>query len=100
MRRRPIRDSLGRSEARADELTVAGATLAHLIAIWSVDRLVVSVVKLFLVHVEPDARPLRPRRSLLRRGTGLNYVGGGISYNGPAAHRVSFAAIAAHRSSG
>src|ERR1700730_9634252 len=76
MRCRPIRDSLGRSEALADELTVAAATLAHLIAIWGVDRLVVGVVKLFLVHVEPDARPLRARCGLLRSSTGRNHGGG------------------------
>src|SRR5258707_4239569 len=100
VRRRPIGDTPGRAETGADKLAFAGAALVELIAIWRVDRLVVGVVEFFLIHVEPDAGPLRARRSLLRRGTGRNHGGGGGADDGPAAHQIFFAAVAVHRTSG
>src|SRR6266852_3074027 len=99
-RRRPIGDPPRRTETGADKLAFAGAALVQLIAIWRVDRLVVGVVKLFLIHVKPDAGPLRARRSLLRSSAGRNHRGGSSADDGPAAHQISFAAIAVHRTSG
>src|SRR5258707_2834077 len=97
VRRRPIGDPLRRTETGTDKFACAGAALVELIAIWRVDRLVVGVVKLFLIHVKPDARPLGARRSLLRSSAGRNHGGGSGADDGPAAHQVSFAAIAVHR---
>src|SRR5262249_30328194 len=74
--------------------------LVHLNAIWRVDRLIVGVVKLFLIHVEPDEGPLRARDSLLRGDTGRNRRSGGRAYDGPPAHYNSLAVIPAHQSSG
>src|SRR6267143_1373640 len=98
--RRSIGDPPRRPETGADKLAFAGAAPVQLVAIWRVDRLVVGVVEFFLIHVEPDAGPLRARRSLLRRGTGRNHGGGGGADDGPAAHQIFFAAIAVHRTSG
>src|SRR6266481_1322776 len=99
VRRRPIGDPPGRTETGADQLAFAGAALVQLVAIWRIDRLVVGVVKLFLIHVKPDAGPLGPRRSLLRSSAGRNHGGGSSADDGPAAHQISFAAIAVHRAS-
>src|SRR5260370_18961007 len=100
VRRRPIGDPPRRTETGADQLAFAGAALVELIAIWRVDRLVVGVVKLFLIHVKPDAGPLGARRGLLCSGAGRDHSDGGGSPDGPAAHQISFAAIAVHRTSG
>src|SRR6266853_4826209 len=100
VRRRPVGDTPGRTETGADQLAFAGAALVELIAIWRVDRLVVGVVKLFLIHVKPDAGPLGARRGLLCNGAGRNHGGGSGANDGPAAHQISFAAIAVHRTSG
>ena len=64
-RRRPIGEALGRAEAFAGELAVAGAALEDVVAVGGVDELVIGVVEILLVHVEPDQRPLDPWR--LRR---------------------------------
>src|SRR6266436_6885669 len=98
--RRSVGDPPRRPETGADKLAFAGAAPVQLIAIWRVDRLVVGVVEFFLIHVEPDAGPLRARRGLLRRGAGRNHAGGSGADDGPAAHQISFAAIAVHRTSG
>src|SRR5712671_5845720 len=100
MRRRPIGDAPGRTETGADKLAFARAALVQLLAIWRIDRLVVGVVELLLIHVEPDAGPLQTRGSLLRSGARRNHRGGCSADDGPAAHHVSFAAIAVHRASG
>src|SRR5258708_36666350 len=100
VRRRPIGDTPRRAETGADKLAFAGAALVHLGAIWRVDRLVVGVVKLFLIHVKPDAGPLGAGRSLLRSSAGRNHSGGSSADDGPAVHQISFAAIAVHRTSG
>src|SRR5215470_15280586 len=99
VRRRPIGDTLGLTETGADKLAFAGAALVQLVAIWRVDRLVVGVVKLFLIHVKPDAGPLAARRSLLRSSAGRNHSGSGGANDGPAAHQISLAAIAVHHAS-
>src|SRR5260370_30943868 len=96
VRRRPMGDTPRRADTGADKLAFAGAALVELIAIWRVDRLVVGVVKLFLIHVKPDARPLGARRSLLRSSARRNHGGGSSADDGPAAHQISFAAIAVH----
>src|SRR5262249_62164852 len=67
-RRRPVGEALGRAEAFAGELAVAGAAFEDVVAIGGVDELVISVVEILLVHVEPDQRPLHPWR--LRRPLG------------------------------
>src|SRR5215470_15902167 len=94
-----VSHALGGTEVLANEFADADPPLVHLIAIWRVDRLVVGVVELFLIHVEPDEGALWARSSL-RGGTGRNRRGGGRTYNGPPAHQFSFAAIAVHQSSG
>src|SRR5260370_8008608 len=83
VRRRPIGDTPRRAETGADKLAFAGAALVELIAIWRVDRLVVGVVKLFLIHVKPDARPLGARRSLLRSSPRRNHAAGPRPDDGP-----------------
>src|SRR5262252_4698204 len=98
MRGGPIGHSHGRTEALTDEFAYAGTAPVHLIAIWCVDRLVVGIVKLVLIHIEPDEGSLLPRCALLCSGAGRN-DGGGRAYNGPTAHQISFAAIVIHRSS-
>src|SRR6266446_5413996 len=92
VRRRPVSDPPRRTEMGADKLAFAGAAPVQLVAIWRVDRLVVGVVKLFLIHVKPGAGSLRARRSLLRRGAGRYHGGGSSADDGPAAHQISFVA--------
>src|SRR5262245_46277103 len=87
VRRRPVGDTLGLTETGAHRLAFAGAALVQLVAIWRVDRLVVGVVKLFLIHVKPDAGPLGTGRSLLRSRAGRNRGGGSSADDGPAAHQ-------------
>src|SRR5262249_33272652 len=100
MQRRPIGNLPWLTEASADKLAFAGAAPVELIAIWRVDRLVVGVVQFFLIHIKPDAGPLRARRSLLSSSAGRYHRSGRGAYDGPAAHQISLDAIAVHRDSG
>src|SRR5262245_2676926 len=101
VRRGPIGNALRRTETGADKLAFARAASVQLIAVWRIDRLVVGVVELILIHVKPDAGPLRVGCDLLRRSAGRNHCRrGGGTYDGPSAHQISFAAIVVHRTSG
>src|SRR5258708_9581559 len=90
VRRRPIGHTPGRAETGADKLAFAGAALVELITIGRVDRLVVGVVEFFLIHVEPDAGPLRAWRSLLRCSAGRNHRGGSGAKDRPRAPQIFF----------
>jgi hypothetical protein len=66
-RGRPIGEALGNAQPFAYEFAVPHATLQDSLDIWRIDSLIVGVIKLFLVHVEPDPWPFRAhRRSGLR----------------------------------
>src|SRR5262249_27565311 len=56
---RAISEALRSAEPLAHEFAVAGATLHDSLDIRRIDPLIVSVIELFLVHVEPDQWPFR-----------------------------------------
>ena len=87
-----IGEAPGRAEARAHKLAVAGAALEHVIAVGRIDGLVVGVVELLLVHVEPDQRPLDPRRlcrPLRQCRPGCAEQRGTAADQGPPRHRMT-----------
>src|SRR5262249_16348551 len=95
-RRRPVGEAVGRAEAFAGELAVAGAALEDVVAIGGVDQLVIGVVEILLVHIEPDQWPLDPwwLRRPLRQGwpssaEGGGGRGGGGGVGGTSGRRVS-----------